>query len=27
MANDTPGGDKLVLETMLAIRVVYNWPW
>ncbi len=26
MANDMPGGDKLVLETTLAIAVVYNWP-
>lgn len=27
MANDIPGGDKLVMETASAIGVVYNWPW
>lgn len=27
MANDRPGGEKLVPETMFAIGTVYGWPW
>jgi CubicO group peptidase (beta-lactamase class C family) len=27
MANDRPGGEKLVPETMLGIGTVYGWPW
>ena len=27
MANDRPGGEKLVPETLFAIGVVYGWPW
>ena len=27
MANDRPGGEKLVPETIFAIGAVYRWPW
>jgi len=27
MANDRPGGEKLVPETLFAIGTVYGWPW
>jgi len=27
MANDRPGGEKLVPETMLGIGTAYGWPW
>lgn len=27
MANDRPGGEKLVPETLFAIGTVYRWPW
>jgi len=27
MANDRPGGEKLVPETLLAIGTAYGWPW
>jgi CubicO group peptidase (beta-lactamase class C family) len=27
MANDRPGGEKLVLETLLAMGKIYGWPW
>ena len=27
MANERPGGEKLVLETLLAIGSAYGWPW
>jgi CubicO group peptidase (beta-lactamase class C family) len=27
MANDRPGGQRLVPETLLAIGTAYSWPW
>jgi hypothetical protein len=27
MANDRPGGEKLVPETLFAIGTAYGWPW
>ncbi len=27
MANDRPGGEKLVPETLFAIGAAYGWPW
>ena len=27
MANDRPGGEKLVPETLFAVGTVYGWPW
>lgn len=27
MANDRPGGEKLVPETLFAIGTAYSWPW
>jgi CubicO group peptidase (beta-lactamase class C family) len=27
MANDRPGGEKLVPETILGIGTAYGWPW